>query len=158
MTAVTTAVTATTMEAAAMAATTVESASGMPATMEATTTVGSAMETATVIAVAVKATRPVIVATIRTIGIASAATAEEAMTAPAVAVAPVGPGTYAEEDAVIEIARAVEAVGRAGIGSVVIVSPLADWRRTAELNANLRDTDGNADLRASRCWHKCQTG
>ena len=58
--------------------------------------------------------------------ISSAAAVREAMGAPAVAVSPAGPGAHAEEDAVVEVARAVEAAGGAGVGSVVVVAPGAN--------------------------------
>jgi hypothetical protein len=91
--------------------------------------------------------------------IAASAGSGEAMAAPAVAVAPVGPGTYAEEDAVIEVARTVVPVGCTGVRSVVIVAPLADGR-TTNVNANLRAAYGNPDpdLRAGRCRRDCQAG
>jgi hypothetical protein len=62
--------------------------------------------------------------------IASASAAAKAMAAPAVAIAPVGPWAYAQEDAVVEIARAVKAVGRAGIGCIVVVAVITDGRNT----------------------------
>lgn len=148
---------------ATMAATTVESAATMTAATVVTTTAmatatvvtataaGSAMEATTVVAIAVKASRTMVVTAVRAIGVASAATAVEAMTAPAVAVAPVGPGTYAEEEAVVEVARTIPSVWCTGVGSVVVVAPLADGG-AAYLNANrAADANTNADLRASCC-------
>ena len=103
-----------------------------------------------------------VVAAVTTIDVAvvvAAAGSVEAMASPAVAVAPIGPGAYAEEDAVVEVAGAVITVGSAGVGGVVIVSPFADGR-SANTDADLRAADGDAysDLRASRCRRKCQTG
>jgi len=69
--------------------------------------------------------------------IATAAVVVEAMSAPAVAVSPAGPGAHAEEDAVIEVARAIVAIGRAGVGGVVVVSPLADRRWAADADEHL---------------------
>ena len=103
-----------------------------------------------------------VVAPVMTIDVAvvvAAAGSVEAMASPAVAVAPIGPGAHAEEDAVVEVAGAVITVGGAGIGGVVIVSPFADGR-SANADPDLRAADGDAysDLRASRCRRKCQTG
>ena len=63
--------------------------------------------------------------------IASTATAAKAMSAPAVTIAPVGPWTYAQEDAVVKIARAEVAGRRAGVGCVVVVAVRTYRRRTA---------------------------
>ena len=52
----------------------------------------------------------------------SSAAAAEAMTAPAMAIAPVSPGAYTQEDAVVEIARPIKAHGCASVGCVVIVA------------------------------------
>ena len=54
--------------------------------------------------------------------IPSASTIDEAMATPAVVIAPAGPGAHAQEDAVIEIARSIEPIGRAGIGGIVVVA------------------------------------
>jgi hypothetical protein len=64
--------------------------------------------------------------------IASSAAVHEAMTAPAVAVAPSGPGAHAQEDAIVEISRPVEAAGRARVRRIVVVTPRAN-----RLNANV---------------------
>jgi hypothetical protein len=79
--------------------------------------------------------------------VASATGSGEAMAAPAVCISPVGPGAYAEEDAIVEVAIAVVAVGGAGVWSVVIVAPLADRRGTTEI-------DAYADLGVG-LWHEC---
>jgi hypothetical protein len=77
--------------------------------------------------------------------VVASAVAREAMAAPAVAVAPVAPGTDAEEDSVIEVARAVEAVGSASVGRIVVVAVGAyRWGTT--------DVDPYHDL--SLC-HRC---
>jgi hypothetical protein len=93
-----------------------------------------------------------VIAAITAIDIAvvvAATAAVEAITAPAVAIAPVGPGSYAEEDAVVEVAGAVVAIGSAGVGGVVIVAPAANGRGSS-------NDDG--DLRARRGWRERQTG
>jgi hypothetical protein len=76
--------------------------------------------------------------------VAASAGSGKAMAAPAVRVAPVGPGTNAEEDAVIKVAGTVVAVRYAGIGCVVVVAPLAPRRRAAN-DSILRAADGNAN-------------
>lgn len=65
--------------------------------------------------------------------VSSSTTVGEAMIAPAVVIAPVGPRAHAKEDAVIEIARPVKANRSAGVGGIVVVaigtdglSPYAD--------------------------------
>jgi len=63
--------------------------------------------------------------------VATASTAAKAMPAPAVAVAPVSPWTYAQEDAIVKIARAEVAIGRAGVGRIVVIAIRAYRRRTA---------------------------
>jgi hypothetical protein len=72
------------------------------------------------------------------VDVTSSTGVDEAMTAPAVSVAPVGPWTYAEEDAVIEVARPVETDGGAGVGWVFVVAVTANRRRTADTDHDLR--------------------
>jgi hypothetical protein len=60
--------------------------------------------------------------------IASSASTDEAMASPTVAIAPIMPGANAKEDAVIEIPGPIKTVGSAGVGRVVVVAPLTDWR------------------------------
>ena len=67
--------------------------------------------------------------------VASATRAAEAMAAPAVGVAPVGPWAYAEEDAVIEVARPIITIGRAGIGCIAVVAIGTD-RLNTDANTN----------------------
>ena len=103
-----------------------------------------------------------VVAAVTTVDVAvvvASTSTVEAMAAPAVAVAPVGPGAYAEEDAVVEVAGPVVAIRGTGVGVVVIVAPGADGGRAADGYSNLRAADGDADtnLRTSRRWRKCQT-
>ena len=62
---------------------------------------------------------------------------DEAMTAPAVSVAPVGPWTYAEKDAVIEVAGPVETAGGAGVRWVFVIAVGTDRRRTANTDHDL---------------------
>ncbi len=59
--------------------------------------------------------------------VASAATPGEAMSAPAVAIAPPSPWAHTQEDPVIEISRSIVAIGRAGVGRVVVIAIGADW-------------------------------
>jgi hypothetical protein len=79
--------------------------------------------------------------------IVSATVTAEAMAAPAVAIAPAGPGTHAQEDAIVEIARSVESHGGAGVGSVVVVAV-----RTDRLNPDVDD-----ELSVGR-WRQGQAG
>jgi hypothetical protein len=65
------------------------------------------------------------------------------MCAPAVAVAPTCPRSHAQEDAVIEISRPVEAHGGTLVRSVVVVAVGTNW-----LNAH-----AYINLRASRWRH-----
>jgi hypothetical protein len=68
---------------------------------------------------------------------ASMAMIVEAMFAPAVTIAPAGPGTHAQEDAVVEVIRPVKALGRASVRPSFVVAPLANgW--FADFNRNLR--------------------
>jgi len=69
--------------------------------------------------------------------IVASASSDEAMRAPAVAIAPVRPWANAEEDAVIEVARTVKAAGCALIGRVLIVAVGAGWR-DADIDGDLR--------------------
>jgi hypothetical protein len=69
--------------------------------------------------------------------ISSSAGGYEAMTAPAVTIAPVSPGAYAQEDAVIEVAGAVEADRSTGIGRVVVVAVGADRGWPTYVDGNL---------------------
>jgi hypothetical protein len=67
----------------------------------------------------------------------------EAMFAPAMAVAPTCPRSHAQEDAVVEVSRPVEAHGGALVRRVVVVTVGANG-----LNAQVHD-----DLRARRWRH-----
>jgi hypothetical protein len=70
----------------------------------------------------------------------SASTAiNEAIAAPPVAIAPAGPRTHAQEDAVVEVARPIETDRRATIWRIVIIA----------IGANGLNTDGDDNLRAS---------
>ncbi len=68
--------------------------------------------------------------------IAAAAAIHKAMPAPAVAIAPAGPGTNAEEDPVVEESRPVKAYRRAGVGWIFVVAVWAD-RWNADFDVNL---------------------
>jgi len=69
--------------------------------------------------------------------ISTSAGRHEAMAAPAIAIAPVPPGTDAEKDSVIEIARAVEADRGTGVGSVVVITVRANRRRPTDVDGDL---------------------
>jgi hypothetical protein len=79
--------------------------------------------------------------------IASSAIIHKAMSAPAVVVAPSSPRPHAQEYAVIEVSRSVEANRGAGIGRVVVVSV-----RTYRLNADAYHHLG------IRRWRQCAHG
>jgi hypothetical protein len=68
------------------------------------------------------------------------------MLAPAMTIAPVRPGTHAQEDAAIEITRAIVATGCASVWRITIV-PIDTYRWSY--------ADGN--LRVDR-WHQGQGG
>jgi hypothetical protein len=76
----------------------------------------------------------------------ASATAAEAMSAPAVAIAPVRPRANAQEDAVIEIARPIKTTGRAAVRRIVIVAVGTDRWIYA---------DADSDLCAGH-WHQGQ--
>jgi len=64
-----------------------------------------------------------------------------AMAAPAVTITPAGPGTHAQEDAVVEVIRPVKALGRAAVGCSFVVAVRTDgWFADfyGNLRANLR--------------------
>src|ERR1035441_2814220 len=65
--------------------------------------------------------------------IVASATVVEAMLAPAVTVAPAGPGTHAKEDPVVEESRPIKAFWCAGVGRCFVVAVGAD-RRNADLD------------------------
>jgi hypothetical protein len=103
---------------------------------------------------------PSAVTTVDVAAIVDASAAVEPIASPAVAISPIRPGTYAEEDAVVKVAGTVVAVGGAGVGIIIVITPRACGRRSTNGDSNLRATDRNADtdLRASRCRRECQTG
>lgn len=69
--------------------------------------------------------------------VAASAIVMEAIFAPAVGIAPAGPGTHAQENAVVEVRRPVKSFGRAAVGRCFVIAPLADgW--FAYFNSNLR--------------------
>jgi hypothetical protein len=68
----------------------------------------------------------------------------EAMVAPAVGVAPAGPWSYAEEDAVVEISWPIKPIGRAGIWRILVIAPLADgWNADFDGNLSFRRRHNN---------------
>jgi hypothetical protein len=76
---------------------------------------------------------------------ASMAMIDEAMFAPAVSVAPAGPWTHAQEDAIEKVILPVIALWGAAVGFGFVIAPLTDgW---------FADFDG--DLRANR-WRQGQ--
>jgi len=81
--------------------------------------------------------------------IPSATTVFKAMATPAVAIAPAGPGAHAQENAVVEVAWTIKAVGRTGVRGVVVVAVLANG-----LNADANPDD---DL-CLRRWRHGQAG
>jgi len=68
---------------------------------------------------------------------ASMAMIDEAMLAPAVGIAPTGPGTHAQKDAVVEVIRPVKALRRTAVRPSFVVAPMA-YRWFADFNDNLR--------------------
>jgi hypothetical protein len=68
--------------------------------------------------------------------IASSAIIDKAMSAPAVAVAPSSPRPHAQEYAVIEVSRSVEANRGAGVRRIVVVS-VRTYRLNADANHHL---------------------
>jgi hypothetical protein len=68
--------------------------------------------------------------------IAASAAITEAMFAPSVSVAPAGPGTHTEEDAVVEVSWPVKAIGRAAVGRSFVIAVGAD-RWNADFDCNL---------------------
>jgi hypothetical protein len=82
----------------------------------------------------------------------SSTSADETMAAPTVAIAPVGPGAYAQKDAVIEVARPIETVGRAGIGWVFVIAVGTDRRRTADTDHDLRSAFRHTSQGRSHCY------
>jgi hypothetical protein len=151
----TTTATAAAMTAAAMTTAGMTTAAAAMTTAGMTTTAAATTE-ATAAATTEAAAAATTTAKTTAAMIASATRTAEAMTAPAVAVAPVKPWAYTQEDAVVEIARSVKSVRRAVIRRVVIVAIFTNWRRT-DFNANLwtADVNANANLRLGR-WHKSQ--
>ena len=69
--------------------------------------------------------------------IASAPLTGEAMGAPSVTIAPSGPRSHAQEDAIVEIARPVKAHGGAAVGSIVVIA-VGAYGLNADANDNLR--------------------
>lgn len=69
--------------------------------------------------------------------IASAVATIESMTAPPVVIAPVCPGTYAKEYAVVEVSRPVIAVGSASIRGIAVITIRTDRWRPADRDGDL---------------------
>jgi hypothetical protein len=85
--------------------------------------------------------------------IAATAGIVEAMLAPAVVIAPAGPGTYAQEDAVEEESRPVKAHGCAFVGWVFVVAVGAN-RWNADFDVNLSASRRHKDQACKQC---CRT-
>ncbi len=85
--------------------------------------------------------------------IAASAGIVEAMFAPAVVIAPAGPGTYAQEDAVEEESWPVKAKGRAFVGWVFVVAVGAN-RWNADFDVNLSSCRRHQD---QACKQYCRT-
>jgi len=84
---------------------------------------------------------------------ASMAMIEVAMFAPAVTITPAGPGTHAQEDAVVEVILPVKAPGSAAIGWFFVIAPMTIDGWFADFDDWSADLDGN--LRTSR-WRQGQ--
>jgi len=69
--------------------------------------------------------------------IAPAASFYKPMAAPAIAIAPAGPWSHAQKDAVVEVPRPVKSIRRAGVGRVVVITVLAN-RLNADADDELR--------------------
>jgi len=116
-------------------------------------TTGSAVIAAAAMAVISAAVAAVVSTTVSPVAVISGripmvVPAIKAMSAPAVAVAPSAPRSDSVENAVVKIVRSPVAIGRARIGRVIVVAPLANrWRST--------DADANRHLRFRR-RHKRQ--
>jgi hypothetical protein len=76
-----------------------------------------------------------------TFDVDSSPTTAEAMLAPAMTIAPAGPGTHTEEDPVEKESRPIKAYGCAGIGRSFVIAVGADRR-----NVNINHWRWNADL------------
>jgi hypothetical protein len=75
-----------------------------------------------------------------------AASTPAAVTVPSAAPAPAIPRAYAKKHPVHEPIRSVKAVGRAGIGIVRVVAPLADRGTVFHGSGNKRRTNSNIFL------------
>jgi hypothetical protein len=82
--------------------------------------------------------------------IAAVAIIVEAMLAPAVTIAPAGPGTYAKEDPVEKVPIVVKAHGRAGVGWCFVVAVWAN-RRNANFDFNLCFRRRNQNQARQQC-------
>ena len=83
--------------------------------------------------------------------VTSSAFIHKAMAAPTVAVAPSAPWAHAQKDAVVEVSRAVIAVGRAGVRRISVVAIGADWLN-ADVNHKLRlSSRRNSQAREQCC-------
>jgi hypothetical protein len=80
----------------------------------------------------------------------------EAISAPAVGIAPASPGTHAKEDATVEIRWPIKSVRSASIGRSLIIAPLANrWNADFD-DGGMWNADADDNLRASR-RHQGQT-
>jgi hypothetical protein len=67
--------------------------------------------------------------------VAASTPVSEAMAAPAMAIAPAGPGTNAQKHPVVEVPRTIKAIRRAAIGRIFVIAILASRRRTADIDS-----------------------
>jgi hypothetical protein len=82
--------------------------------------------------------------------VAASAGLDEAMFAPAVPVAPAGPGTHAQEDAVVKISWPVKAHGRAAVGRSFVIAVGAN-RWNADFDCNLSFSRWRQDQSREKC-------
>jgi hypothetical protein len=78
------------------------------------------------------------------------------MTAPAVAVTPVGPWAHTQEDAVVEVPRPVKSIRRAGVWGIVVVAVGAFRRRRRRRRRRTADADDDLRVRGWRQNHARQ--
>jgi hypothetical protein len=71
-----------------------------------------------------------------TFDVSSSSTTAEAMLTPAVAIAPVRPWSYAEEDPVVEIARPIKTTGGTAVWCIAVVAVGTHGRSYADTNFN----------------------
>jgi hypothetical protein len=92
--------------------------------------------------------------------VAASAIVMEAISAPAVAIAPAGPGANTQEDTTVKVSRPVIPIRGATVWRSFVIAPAADgWNADfydGRLNNNTGRCDADDNLCAS-CRHKSQT-